>query len=94
MKVSKTENRFKTGFQQPETGLKKKRFNIPTSNSKGRCREDKVKELGRYSQRIYFSQLLPITQSSTLLIDLIKSVGPLLRIHTDFFTSGNLSKRL
>ena len=23
MKVSKTENRFKTGFQQPKTGLKK-----------------------------------------------------------------------
>jgi len=24
MKVSKTENRFKTGFQQPKTGLPKK----------------------------------------------------------------------
>jgi len=30
MKVSKTENRFKTGFQQPKTGLPKTGFNIPT----------------------------------------------------------------
>jgi len=26
MKVSKTENRFKTGFEQPKTGLPKKRY--------------------------------------------------------------------
>ena len=33
MKVSKTENRFKTGFQQPNTGFPKTTsFNIPTSN--------------------------------------------------------------
>jgi len=36
MKVSKTENWFKTGFQQPKTGLPKNCFNIPTDDSQRR----------------------------------------------------------
>jgi len=31
MKVSKTENRFKTGFQQPKSSLPKKGCNIPNN---------------------------------------------------------------
>jgi len=32
MKISKTENRFKTGFQQLKTGFQKNGFNIPSNN--------------------------------------------------------------
>ena len=30
MRVSKTENQFETGLQQPKTGLPKNSFNIPS----------------------------------------------------------------
>ena len=38
MNVSKTENRFKTGFQQPKTGFPKKSgFNIPITVHAQKC---------------------------------------------------------
>ena len=44
MKVSKTKNRFKTGFQQPKTGLQKNGFNIPSNNTKSKTVQDWEKQ--------------------------------------------------